>query len=1236
MAQAPRGRASALVNTVATLLADRRLSDAREALLVAPALHPSERVAFEQLALAWREQWAANTYDDPRAELTDVDRVLILRPDDAELRLRRFQVARALGDSRLIAESARAFGGARAGNAQFDTAMSAWNSQVRARLESDPSADVVELGRGLAATGAMQDDLLARLVVALMARPDPWDELTLIARASRSRGPGEHLRPVLGACRDEARSQLAAGDFKGALDRLRFVGLIEPSAEVTAGLLEALRGGAPGDANVADILTESLPHYPELHGVDNIVALRKVVKRLCRQDDIETACAFHEALRLIKGANPGTGELLAASILKSEGFEEHLLTLLRASRAWPVMPLPFQEMIVAWEGQFEEALAATDWPLVWLLGQRLRAAMGAEKGVITALLRATPHLRADPHVVMELWQEFVRLAGPTRRGLDGKTLNALSNAALTELQRDPAQLAAIAPLLVRLGNDTGRARAAIEGLVDLTVQRKNEDDLFASLEAAGLEGTPTALFLRGLLLVEEEQLVAAAAVFRQALAAGLQNNLAALAEAELAAVEFRLVQEGEATDGQALVLVESGAATQMLLATRGLAPGIQVCAPMDLEDAMGEPGEDEGEEDEEADAAASEAVNTVPFRHIDLPEVEAAAADLTRWLVEGILAQRTEGSSEFDVLVTYREDLEREIFLKLYFRLRQVFNLVEAVRTTGLERIFLIWRSPELRGVIERYVRDTWPSRELRIACGAPQRRVRRMMSTVPVPDPDDRTVARRGVSIARWLPKDAGPAILGLPAPTALEDDAERPTALFVITRARPDVEAPLPHLIVTTAKRMRTVVLYIDPLGDAGPFIARLRREPGFTDDIRIEVIDLPQVRLSAEAGLGDDLARALEGMDLSAIPPVFGDVDVRDEISAYLTRLEGPVISARAVDAYLRRRMPHWRPDVALITNTYAMESFVACRVLGEAGTPTQWLQMLQHPRNATFSRPPADRHLVIDRYSADLWHEHVDVAREDIEVVGSLRLDSVVRKVVGLSREAVIGELGLARGTRIVMVATQPVALEENTRLLEITAEAIRDLSDVYVVVKLHPAEGEERIGAYAATLNAVGMPGRHLVTKTHDTYRMIIGADLVVLQHSNVGIEASILDRTVLSIVTGGGRGATFSLADHGFTEEISDPALAIARVRAMLTDPDARAAADRQRRAYLEANPEMRDGRAADRIADHLEAAAYARRGLAPPPRPAAVTPPPPTPEPEPESGRSLRAWLRSAVGFGR
>lgn len=731
---------------------------------------------------------------------------------------------------------------------------------------------------------------------------------------------------------------------------------------------------------------------------------------------------------------------------------------------------------------------------------------------------------------------------------------------------------------------------------------------------SGEETEPVTLLVLGLLRLGRGERAVARPLLERALAGELPPRLRPLARGELAALRFLHLGPTRRPGGRALALVEPAAEPAVLETALEEASQLLVCGTHLLV-LQNEP---------HLRAALAEGrLVSIPYRIFQ----GRATFDAAHIFCERLLRLAGERLPGLAFLQTADAEERSGFLTALRVRLRSPMafadNALGAIRGSDAQRLFLVanggWFAAPLAA---RLVADG--EREVLFASGSGKEAVRRRLGTL--------LEAEEPLSaVGRFALGDGGPERMGADAlapeeghpgvepPDGERLDGERMVGPPLIDLNRPAEEPSGKRrcLICVTfridaglriAMPLRGIVARLLP--DWEPLLlvlANSRSDPAILlERLRAELGDLlpslPIKTLNAASAFG---TKELPGNTHQRVDALLGEAAVaevaieglslarlnRSQVRRFFGELTQTAIMAPALQALLR----DWAPEVLLMPQHPALEWKFLQSEARRRRVPTLGLQLFA--LNADSWRPTldVDHFLCFDDYSRDTVAETAGFPPERCSVIGAARWDQLIARARGFDREQERAALALDPEERLVMLATQPLDMEENHALIDLTIEALSAVPQARLVVKLHPAEKDERLAAFRRQVAASPLAERTVVTREHDTYRLLAAADLVVNVFSNVGIEAAILDLDVVAVEIGVDT-EMFSLGSLGLVEAARSRETAIAQIRGLLLDPASRAAARRLREAYFERNPQLRDGRTLDRLAAILEQAADAGR----------------------------------------
>lgn len=251
------------------------------------------------------------------------------------------------------------------------------------------------------------------------------------------------------------------------------------------------------------------------------------------------------------------------------------------------------------------------------------------------------------------------------------------------------------------------------------------------------------------------------------------------------------------------------------------------------------------------------------------------------------------------------------------------------------------------------------------------------------------------------------------------------------------------------------------------------------------------------------------------------------------------------------------------------------------------PDEMQPSTANPDDHGFPRP--DLTLLYDQFAARYLVDDCHFPASSVGVSGSPKLDAFVdtaRAMDEAARDAVRRSVGVAPGQHLVVVATKFVQIAPAFAAL---VAAVRDMPDVRLVVKCHPAEtGDPYEHAAAGVSNVVVAPA------SADLAKLITAASLVVTVNSTAAIEAMPLDVPAMVVALPNNLSP---FVDAGAVAGATANAEIGPMLRAVLYDVEFRAKLANGRRAFMEEYLPVPDGRAAARAADAIVRLATRRVG---------------------------------------
>lgn len=138
-------------------------------------------------------------------------------------------------------------------------------------------------------------------------------------------------------------------------------------------------------------------------------------------------------------------------------------------------------------------------------------------------------------------------------------------------------------------------------------------------------------------------------------------------------------------------------------------------------------------------------------------------------------------------------------------------------------------------------------------------------------------------------------------------------------------------------------------------------------------------------------------------------------------------------------------------------------------------------------------------------------------ERIKVIGQPRYDRINQYNKEISKKYLQKNYGLEADKKILLIATQPLEEKIRIRYFKDLVESLKDLSDIQVIIKPHPAEKD--IKSYEEILKIYGVEAI-ILPKKEDTFLALAACDIFSTFSSTVALEALMFRKPVFTVNTG--------------------------------------------------------------------------------------------------------------------
>jgi hypothetical protein len=275
---------------------------------------------------------------------------------------------------------------------------------------------------------------------------------------------------------------------------------------------------------------------------------------------------------------------------------------------------------------------------------------------------------------------------------------------------------------------------------------------------------------------------------------------------------------------------------------------------------------------------------------------------------------------------------------------------------------------------------------------------------------------------------------------------------------------------------------------------------------------------------------------------------------------------------------------KPDVVIVMTEGIMPAKIAIATakLGRIAT-LLLLQLGMLGKNYECPNFHADKISVPGDFIRDLVINcGVDANR--VVVTGRPTYDALIRAEERFDKTAICGRLGLNPSRKIVVYCTENLPIRDSERITRVVCRAMKDLSDVQFVIKVHPSELS--ISIYHKVARELGIQA--LVTKEESIYEVLFICDLMITGFSTAALDAMILDKPVITI-NFTGLPDPIPFAESGAAIGIYKEGDLEIAIRNGLYDDSVKARLHNDREKFVYEQTYLKDGRATERIVDLIE-----------------------------------------------
>ena len=250
-----------------------------------------------------------------------------------------------------------------------------------------------------------------------------------------------------------------------------------------------------------------------------------------------------------------------------------------------------------------------------------------------------------------------------------------------------------------------------------------------------------------------------------------------------------------------------------------------------------------------------------------------------------------------------------------------------------------------------------------------------------------------------------------------------------------------------------------------------------------------------------------------------------------------------------AYFKARFDIKEPTHVFTGPNQHLASRTASILGKRSGVPVYDFLILTVTNHKRYRPPVADVFYVYDEFYRNFYEKYFDAAPSAIRVSGPL-FDYKKR----FDQKSKLADKAGAK--RHVVFFSQSGSYDVNVMILEDICKSLAGLQNVYLTVKLHPHESASNVENYANIAKEHGMANNVSVWhRDADAIDLVNQADLVVQSFSNVGLDAFLLKKSVITVKFAEESAASIFLYEKGVGKQVKTRAALRKATVNLLEDP---------------------------------------------------------------------------------
>ena len=279
-----------------------------------------------------------------------------------------------------------------------------------------------------------------------------------------------------------------------------------------------------------------------------------------------------------------------------------------------------------------------------------------------------------------------------------------------------------------------------------------------------------------------------------------------------------------------------------------------------------------------------------------------------------------------------------------------------------------------------------------------------------------------------------------------------------------------------------------------------------------------------------------------------------------------------------SYFRARFAEGLPDYIFTGPNQHMISRAAAYCGKAAGVPVYDFLILANTNHPRYRPIIADYAYLYDPWYKEIYQSFFGMKEKQLRTAGPLFEYSERLK------QAPNSDYAAPRGKTHIVFFSQSANFDNSKIMLESICQATNERKDIYITVKLHPHESPANVERYTQIAADNGIKGNIHVFHKGDAVALLNQADLVVQSFSNIGLDALLLKKPVITFKPKTDLKARIFLYEKDIGYVVSTKRTLMNKVKKFLTDPKDREAMQKIAETFAAENDHFLRGQNAARV----------------------------------------------------